>query len=84
MVLMYIEILLTTAKLQICSKFGPILSDCQCQLSCHYLEFTIISNTKLISSRFSCFLSVLKPIFNNFETAIDRPRDGTDIRFIVP
>jgi hypothetical protein len=35
---------------------------------CQYLEFVIISDTKMISSRFTHLLSGLKSIFNHFLT----------------
>jgi len=35
-------------------------------LSCQYMEFVIISDSKTISPRFSHYLSGLEPIFNNF------------------
>jgi len=38
------------------------------QVTCHYLEFVIISDSKMISSRFPHLLSVLWLIFNHFLT----------------
>ena len=45
----YIEILLTPAIFKICSKFALNLTELLVHVSCHYQEFTIISDTKVIS-----------------------------------
>ncbi len=44
---------------------------CKCdllklQISCQYMEFDIISDSKIISQRFSHSVSDLEPMFNNF------------------
>jgi len=44
-----IEIIRNPVKLVICSKFASNLTECQRTISCQYLEFIIISDTKWIS-----------------------------------
>ena len=59
-------IIWTSVKLMICSKSDPNLMEVWVHVSCHYLEFIIISDSKMISSRFSLLLSGLGFIFNLF------------------
>jgi hypothetical protein len=43
------------AAFKICSKFGPILSDCKYSIACHYMKYVIISDRKTISQRLFTF-----------------------------
>jgi len=53
----------------ICSKFALKLTNLRFHISCHYLEFVIISDRKVISSPLLLSLSVLGAIFKHFLTS---------------